>query len=106
MDAAHGDRGRLAADSMHPVRPSFLTANAQIHPITAPATFLRSRALVPNDQRAQTSESHRIAALSSPGASNLSVPRESGGPRHRTHSRYFHLRFGTSTLPADHAEVH
>ena len=106
MDAAHGDRGRLAADSMRAVRPSFLTANAQIHPITAPATFLHSFALVPSGQKVQTSGPRRIAAPSSPAASNPYVRRESDDRRHRTRSRYFHLRFGTSTLPAGHAKAH
>src|SRR5438309_6577488 len=51
---------------MRAVRPGFLTANEQIHPITAPATYLDSLVRVPNDQRTQTSESRQIAAPSSP----------------------------------------
>src|SRR5713101_1671756 len=103
---SHAARGPFAADSTHAVRPGYLTANAQIHPITAPATYLHSLVSVPNDQRAQTSEPRQIAAPSSPAASNQCVRRESDGRRHRTRSKCFHLHFGTSTFPADHAEAH
>src|ERR1700730_14533503 len=34
---------------MHVVRAGLLTANAQIHPVTAPATYLHSRVRIPND---------------------------------------------------------
>src|ERR1700687_922779 len=91
---------------MHAVRPGFLTANGQIHPITAPATYLESFGRVPNDQRAQKPWSRQIAAPSSPAASNPCVRRESDGQRHRKRSKCFHLRFGTSTFPVDHAEAH
>src|SRR5947199_2394442 len=91
---------------MHAVRPGFLTANAQIHPITAPATYVRSLVPVPNDQRAEKPWSRQIAAPSSPAASKPCVHRESDGQRHRTRSKCFHLHFGMSTFPVDHAEAH
>src|SRR5437870_12351081 len=91
---------------MRAVRPGFLTANQQIHPIARPATYLDSLVRVPSDRRAQTSESRQFATTSSPEASSRCVRRESDGRRHRTRSNSFHPSFGTSTFPLAHAEAH
>src|SRR5207245_9048393 len=91
---------------MRAVRPGFLIANEQIHPITAPATYLDSLVRVPNDQRTQTSEFRQIASPSSPAASSRCVRRESDGRQHRTRSNFFHLHFATSTFPVDRSDAH